>query len=457
MKGLDEFLKEQMPLYKDQLASLVRIPSISGDPEYTQKLSDVVVSASNILNDAGFTTKKFKIWNDLKEYDTALGAFKIVDEFAPWILIYNHLDVQPSGDLSKWNSDPFDPVLEKDKIIGRGTTDDKGPALAVVYAVRYLMNTNQLPVNVGVVYETAEETGSQGFDKVLEFVKMMGIPRPESILVSDTIFEGDDPAINYSLRGALRATVSLKTADKDVHSGLGGGLVANPVSILAYALSTCYNPTTGQVLIPGISETTSAPSGRNLIERRKTAQTYDLARYLKELGAGAVYPTENTDEALARMWHLPTFEIHNIKGPEGMTIQGEASALISMRLFGQTPEQARSLLEKYLKGINQNIQVTGGGIPSVEISLDSPFFQRADDAYEFGFGRRPVYVGVGGAIGAFPPMQQVYPGVPIVCMSMSKVTDGYHAPNEQFEFAQAERGIRTVANYLANIGDLRTA
>ena len=211
-----------------------------------------------------------------------------VDPSAPWVLIYNHLDVQPANE-PEWKTNPFDPVVTDTHIIGRGATDDKGPMLATLYAIHHLHQSSNLPVNVALLFETNEENGSVGFSKLLSNARTRKLlPDPDSILVSDTIFEGNNPAITYSLRGLIRAKVSLTTADQSIHSGLGGGLVVNPLNQLIYALAQCQDPKSGVLLIPHMYDGVSL-SEEERDELSRVAQISDEGKLLRDLGARDTY------------------------------------------------------------------------------------------------------------------------------------------------------------------------
>ena len=303
----------------------------------------------------------------------------------PWILVYNHLDVQPA-DESEWNTKPFEPVVNNKEIIARGATDDKGPMLATLYAIKYLHETKQLPVNVEFIYETYEENGSLGFDSLFGDALRKGLlVKPDSILVSDGVFLGEYPTIDVALRGLLKVKVSVQTASKNIHSGLGGGVVRNPFHILMAALSKCY----------------------------------DL---------------------------------------QGTKIPYHAEADVSMRLVGkQNPRSIFASLRTYLQQIYPSIKVDlASSTPAVNISPHNAFVQKAALACQYGYGEAPLYINSGGTIGAFVAIQQQFPTVPIVSLNMSKASDGYHAPNEKFEWEQARRGMKTMAAYVKGIGGLRT-
>lgn len=471
MVTIDSYIASIMPQFREQLAALVSIPSVSNDgnklnpavtldSEKKENLRQVLRKAAEIASEAGFTTEIVEAPGNPPVHNPVLVGTLEVDAKAPWVLVYNHLDVQPA-DEPEWKTKPFTPVISKDKIIGRGTTDDKGPALAVLHAIKYLHSEGRLPVNVQVVYETAEEIGSGGFDEFLfnQFLAEDGaskIRRPDSILVSDTIFEGEHPAITYALRGLVKAEVSITTAATTLHSGILGGYARNPLTILTGALARCVDPVTGRVFIRGFYDTALPVSEE---ERKALARIpFDMEKFTNDAGARVVYGCSPV-EALARMWREPTFEIHTYEGGvKGTKIPYYAAADVSMRLVaGQDPDSMARKLARHLKNYDPLLEVKiTSASRAVQTNINVPHMKRAAAACTEAFGKEALFVACGGSIGSMPPLQHLFPQAPLVLMAMSKVSDGYHAPNEQFEFRQAELGIKAVAKYLSSIGDLKT-
>lgn len=464
VQGIDEFVEGIMPYYRERLADLVMIQSISqlSDPKdeavdqyRAQELRRVVDSVASIAQSQGFTT------NVITEGvpSPVLVTRMEVDPAAPWVMVYNHLDVQPASE-PEWRTSAFEPVVTEEYIIARGATDDKGPMLAGLLPFKHLRDTSQLKVNVVGVYETQEENGSGGFRNALRFGLDNGlIPVPDSVLVSDTVFEGDHPTLSYALRGLVFATARLQTAETLVHSGMGGGVVANPLNILMSALNTCYDGETGEVTIPGLEEGVPVLEGLPLEKLREVAAVLDKEKYLADYKARETYHTADALDFLTRLWHKSTFELHQVRGGvQGTKIPYYAEVDVSLRLVGQQdPTRVLQYLTSHLQKFHPGITVEGKkAVSAVRTEIDGPFVERAIAACEYGFGRPPVSVACGGTIGAFPPMQEFFPRAPIIMIAMSKASDGYHAPNERFEWAQARMGMKAIAQYVASIGDLRT-
>ena len=544
---LDSFVDRAMPQLKERLARLVSIPSISQQPEaHGTDCREVCEVVAGYTRELGFDSEVVETGG----LPAVIGKLE-VDPSLPWVVIYNHLDVQPV-DPKKWEIDnPFDPKVTSEKIIGRGATDDKGPMLSTLYAIQYLKESGQLPVNVQIIYETEEESGSTNFAACLQRHREKLVD-PESILVSDTIFEGKHPGLTYQLRGVVRATISLNigpvvseqyetfpvrlslnTGEGTVHSGLAGGFAMNPLAVLsaginaAYGqdtfdvtsvtggaqgtkipldaavdldlrvcpgsdvytlrakmtnvqpsigvelvgsarrtsqrvgslthlmntLGTCTNPENGNILIPGLYDGVQAPTAAQISGLDPIATPATVGRYMAEMKLTRTY-TDDPHTALINMWLRPTFEVHNINY-DGTT----ATSDVTMRIVpGQTPKYVLDRLEEHLKGRDERIVLhRGEGSPAVVAAdVNDPFIQKAYAACQAGYGETPAFVGCGGSIGALPPMQAAFPGRPLVMLAMSLLSDGYHAPNEEFRWDQAGKGIKTMAHYLHSIAEMRT-
>jgi acetylornithine deacetylase/succinyl-diaminopimelate desuccinylase-like protein len=544
---LETFLDGTMPRFEEQLVEVIEIPSISQQPgTYGKDCRRVAEVVAEYTRDLGFTTDVL----ETEGLPAVIGKLE-VDPSLPWVVIYNHLDVQPANEelqdgSSAWRTEPFVAARVGDAVVGRGATDDKGPLLTTLHAIKYLQETGQLNVNVQVVYETEEEAGSPNFRSFLQ-ENRDHLVEPAAIVVSDTIFEGDNPALTYTLRGVVKAEISLEyTAATQnpsaraitceaklevgtdvVHSGLGGGFVANPNNVLASALrnatshkdlcvlgydgglqgtkippwaranlllelqgrdratalralqdqlqethpsiqvcsteaplneltealASCRDPQTGDVLVPHFYDGVQEPSAAQLagIEPIATAATVD--RYLKDMGVHreGTY-TLDPAQMLTNIWFKPTFDVHNIRR-DGT----KATAEVSMRLVpGQDPTDLLAHLATHLQEQYEGIVVTPGpGANAVFTApVDSPYMLAAASACEYGFGLPAVFVGCGGTIGALSPMQESFPGVDMVMLAQSKMSDGYHKANEQFELPHARMGIKAMARCLYNMGEV---
>ena len=349
--------------------------------------------------------------------------------------------MQPANE-PQWETNPFEAIEKDNKIYGRGSTDDKGPALTIIHAINYLKQNNLPLPNIQIIYETEEEIGSKNFK---EFLDKANLETPESILISDTIFEGTTPAITYKLRGLVRAIVKLKTHENDLHSGVYGGIAMNPFNILSQALGNCLDKD-GKIKIPGFYDDVIKPSINEIQELAKDDEEMQYE--------GDLYTKDKMK--IINAIHNPTFEIHGYYGGQcnenqsiKTAIPYEAYAKISMRIVpNQDPNNIIKKLETFLKTIHPNIEVTfSEGNKGTITKINNKFMKKAQEACEFGFGKKALFVATGGTIGAVPKLQEKF-NVPIVLIAQSLISDGYHAPNEHFRIEQAEKGIKTMVKYL---------
>ncbi|MBT9546739.1 MAG: M20/M25/M40 family metallo-hydrolase [Candidatus Sericytochromatia bacterium] len=442
---LHAFQAQEIPNLIADLEQLVRIPSISKLPEHAGDCLKVLECVSELTQKLGFQTEIVKT----PGLPVFIGWLE-TDPNAPWITIYNHMDVQPAEE-PQWESAPFEPLLKDDRLYGRGSTDDKGPALTTLYAIAFLKRVGYALPNIQLIYETEEENGSGHFGWFLDHMGSR-LKTPRSILVSDTIFEGEHPALTYRLRGLLQAEAELVSGSMDQHSGLVGGVVENPLNILIRALATCTDAQ-GNVTIPGVSAPVLNAEEQAALE--KTAEVFDIQR-LHQDTAGARFYSEDPREIIERIWCRPTFEVHGFEGIQTTpkviksALPYHVKAKLTLRLMAeQDPNQVLQALEKHLQSCHPAIQVNDRGqLRGCKTALDALPMQVAAAACKFGFGKAPLIVGSGGTIGALPQFQRVFPQAPLVLIAQSLMSDHYHGPNENFRLSQIHDGMRTMAAYL---------
>ena len=447
---IDEYTKVMVKEFTEQLCVLVKIPSVSAAGDI-QPLQNVLETMGSFLAKIGFSYKIVPT----KGFPCLVGTLE-VDKAKPWVLVYNHLDVQPAQE-PEWTSEPFVPVVKEGKVIGRGATDDKGPALTLVYAINFLKENKLSLPNMQVVCETEEEIGSPNFGLFLEGAVKDGLLRkPDGIIISDSIFEGDFPAVDYKLRGAGQAFVSLEVADKEVHSGIVGGVAVNPLEVLMRALISCKN-IDGSISIPGWYDHIVPLTDQQKLLTKKVAQHFDTTRFMRETGVRETL-VHSPEQMLDRTWHLPTLEFHGFEGVQHVpgaiktAIPKSATAKVTFRLVpGQDPGDLLKKFEQYLQKTHPKITVRGQGQVANLIDISHPFIQAVIPACIEGFGKEPLFVGSGGSIGAVAQFQRVWKNIPILLLSLSLLSDGYHAPNEEFQIVQAQKGCKAWASFLQKV------
>ena len=447
--SLETYIESSRGLFEATLRDWVRIPTVSAVPEHRRDILRGAETVAAFLRELGADTAvRPTVGNPV--VTASLGS----DASRRTVLIYNHLDVQPANE-PEWTSDPFDMRIESGTYRGRGTTDDKGPALTALLAARYAVDSG-IPINLKLVWELEEEIGSPSFASfVTENPEAL---RTDSVVVSDTIWVSRTrPAIPFGLRGLVSARLILETGTKDVHSGLTGGAARNPLSELCAVIAACYDPGSGRIGIPGFyDDIVPVDSGELEGYGDSGFRTEDFRR------AHGLKLLRSADPSvlMRRIWSEPTFEVHGISGgyhgPGVKTaIPPRAEAKISMRLVpDQSPARTFARLADFVR--NEN--------PDVSVVLDStlapfvgprtgPYADAAADAVVTAFGTPPAAVREGGSIGAVVTMRD-HLRVPILFLGLSLPEHGYHAPNENFDWGQASGGMKMFVRYFENISKL---
>lgn len=447
---LADYIKESRGRFESELKTLVDIPSVSMDPSHKNDMKLCAERAAEILRAAGATASV----RPTAGHPVVIGEFASNPEH-PTVLVYNHLDVQPA-DAPEWQSPPFQMRVDGDRYLGRGTTDDKGPALSVLHAARYARQ-NDFPVNIKFVWELEEEIGSPHFEEFLK--KHKNELKTDSIVVSDTIWiSREQPAIGYGLRGLMGVLVRLRTGAKDVHSGLTGGLARNPIGELSRLISRCYDATTGEVHIPGFYDgvrPVTPEQEQDFVRSGFTTEGFKRAHELHSLR------TTNDVEGAKRIWASPTFEVHGITGgyagPGVKTIvPHQCEAKISMRLVpDQDPDRVFKLFEEFVKRECPDAEVIREGTLHPYLGdTGSPHAQLARQAMKDAFGKDPAFVREGGSIGAIVSMKNVL-GKDSIFLGLSLPEHGYHAINEFYDWQQASGGMRMFVNYFRALSQMQ--
>ena len=446
-----EYAKNSQSSYERDLKRLVDIPSVSMDPDRKADIHRTAEAALQLLKDAGAKAEIIQT-----KGNPVVFAEMTADPSYPTVTIYNHLDVQPA-DPSEWKNPPFEMKIQDGVYSGRGSTDDKGPALSVLYAAKYARD-HKVPINIKFMWELEEEIGSPNFEQFLKDNKAK--LKTDSIVVSDTIWVSrEKPAIPYGLRGLQGVLVRLKTGVKDVHSGTTGGLARNPIGELAQLISACYDAKTGHVNIPGFYDDVRKPSESEA--NNFVASGFDVNAFMKAHELNSLR-TMDAKEASQRIWALPTFEVHGITGgyhgPGVKTIvPHEAEAKISMRLVpNQNPDKIFAAFKKFVHEKCPDAQVVPEGALRPYLGeFTGPFNKAASEAMKAGFGKDAAFTREGGSIGAVVSMHDLL-NVPIVFLGLSLPEHGYHAINENFDWQQASGGIKMFVQYFNALSKIKS-
>jgi acetylornithine deacetylase/succinyl-diaminopimelate desuccinylase-like protein len=436
--------------FEDKLREWVEIPSVSALPEHRPDIEKLADAAVRYLRESGASAEKIPTPGN----PVVIGRFDSSPQH-PTVTIYNHLDVQPANE-PQWRREPFVFRKEGDRYFGRGTTDDKGPALTAFFGAREAFR-DKVPINIQFIWELEEEIGSPNFE---HFMKAAATRmKTESVVVSDTIWIArGKPAMAYGLRGLAPFRVVIETGHKDVHSGTTGGAARNPITELCGIISACCDARTGKVKVPGFYDDVLKPTRGDV--KSFLDSGFNVKRF-KEANEFKSIRTDVPEEVVQRIWALPTFEVHGIVGGYSgagvkTAIAPAAEAKLSMRLVpNQNPDRIFRLVRQYIKSIAPDAKVIPESFLAPYLGpREGPQFEAGREAMKKAFGREPALVREGGSIGAVVTMQK-HLRAPIVFLGLSLPEHGYHAPNENFDWEQASGGIRMFRHYFEILSRLQ--
>lgn len=447
MKQVKEYIQEHKDRFLSELIDLLKIPSISADSAYKTKVFDAAEAVRVTLEKAGADNTELC---ETAGFPVVYGE-KIIDTSKPTILVYGHYDVQPADPLELWDSPPFEPVIKEGKIYARGAADDKGQMYMHVKAFELLMNTDQLPCNVKFIIEGEEEVGSANLETFITENKEK--LNADVILISDTsMLSMENPSITTGLKGLSYLEVEVKGPNRDLHSGVYGGAVANPINILSKMIASLHDEN-NHITIPGFYDNVIEASDS---ERELIAKTpFDLDHYKSKLGIDEVHG-EKGYSTIERTGIRPTLDVNGIWGGyigEGAktVLPSIASAKISMRLVpNQSDEEITKLFENHFKSIapkSVSVKVTPhhGGEPYVT-PIDTMEYKSASEAIEMAFGKEPVPVRAGGSIPIVALFEQVL-GLKSILLGFGLDTDAIHSPNESYGLENFYKGIETISYF----------
>lgn len=444
MEKVKQYIEENKDRFLEELFELIRIPSISSIKDHKPDMEKAANKLKELLLKAGC---------DKAEVMPSTGnpvvyAEKIIDPAKPTVLVYAHYDVMPVDPLDLWDTDPFEPVVKDGKIWARGADDDKGQGMMHIKAFEAMVKTDSLPCNVKFMLEGEEEVGSPSLPQWCEENKEL--VKADVILVSDTgMIAPDIPSITTGLRGLSYWEVEVTGPNRDLHSGLFGGAVANPINVLANMITQMVDEN-GHITIPGfyndVIEVTDA-------ERAKMAEApFSEEEYKKAIDVKALFGEKGftTNE---RTGIRPTFDVCGIWG--GYTGEGaktvlpsKAYAKISSRLVpNQNNEKIARMFKEHFESIapdyvKVNVEFLHGGQAYV-CPIDLPAYEAAEKAYEEIYNRTPVPVRSGGSIPIISEFEKIL-GIKSVLMGFGLESDAIHSPNENYPLEQFYNGINTI-------------
>ena len=455
MEAVQNYIQANRQRFLDELFEFLRIPSVSADT----KFKDDVLRAAGWLSDE---LKRIGMEQvevvPTKGHPIVYGE-KIISGDLPTILVYGHYDVQPPDPLNLWTSPPFEPVIRDEKIYARGSCDDKGQLYMHVKAIEAMLAQNQLACNVKLMFEGEEEVGSVNLGHFLEANKAR--LTADVILVSDTsIIANDVPSITTGLRGLSYVEVEVTGPNKDLHSGVFGGAVANPANILCSMIASLHDADR-HITIPGFYDDVEVVSDEE--RRQMNMAPYDEGAYKKELAVDALLG-EKGYTTLERTSIRPTVEVNGIWGGyigEGAktVLPSKAFAKISMRLVpNQDPDKITELFTKHFISLappSVKVKVTPhhGGHPAVT-PTDTVEYQAASRAMLQSFGKEPLPQRSGGSIPIVALFESVL-GIKTVLLGFGLDTDDIHSPDEHYGLFNFYKGIETIPYYFKYYAELK--
>jgi succinyl-diaminopimelate desuccinylase len=445
LQHIFDYIDGQRQQFEADLFELLRIPSVSADPQFADDIHRAAEWLKRHLGSLGLRAEAIPtVGHPLVYAETPAVSG------APVVLVYGHYDVQPPDPLDEWETPPFEPTVRDGKVFARGATDDKGQMLTHVKSIQaWLSVAKKLPLQVKLLIEGEEEIGSEQLGEFLR--NNVSRLACDCVVISDTSqFAPGVPAITYGLRGIAYFELRLTGPKQDLHSGVFGGGVANPANALAKMLGALVDAD-GRVTIPGFYDDVQPLTERERAEF--AALPFDEQKFQEQLGVDTL-AGEAGYSTLERRWARPTLDINGLtSGYQGAgaktVLPARASAKFSCRLVpNQDPHEVAAGLRKRLTellppGINMEL-VEHHGAPGVVMPLDSPYLQAAAAAVEAGFGRRPVFIREGGSIPIVNTFAELLKA-DVLLLGWGQNDDNPHSPNEKFSLDDYHRGIRASA------------
>lgn len=454
MQEIKKYVEENQQRFLDELFELLRIPSVSADPKYKDDVIKTAEFVAEKLKSAG--ADKVELC-ETAGYPIVYGE-KIIDQSKPTVLVYGHYDVQPPDPLELWDTPPFEPTVRDGKIFARGACDDKGQFYMHLKAFELMQEKGLLGCNVKFMIEGEEEVGSENLGVFVENNKER--LSADVVLISDTaMISLENPSLETGLRGLSYVEVEVTGPNRDLHSGVYGGAVANPATILAKMIASLHDEN-NHIAVPGFYDDVAELSDS---ERKQINEApFDLEAYKEDLGIKEIWG-EKGYTTLERTGIRPTLEVNGIWGGyigEGAktVLPSKANAKISMRLVpNQDSETITQLFKKHFESIAPDyvtvkVSPHHGGEPVVT-PTDSVAYKAAAKAIAESFGKEPIPTRGGGSIPIVALFEKEL-GIKTVLMGFGLDSDNLHSPNEKYDIANYLKGIETIPLFYKYFNEL---
>jgi acetylornithine deacetylase/succinyl-diaminopimelate desuccinylase-like protein len=455
MQAWKDYQEQNKDRFLNELLDLLRIPSVSAKTEHKADMEQCAEAVKQRLLEAGADTVEIY---PTEGHPVVYGE-KIIDPAKPTVLVYGHYDVQPAEPLELWHSGPFDPVIKDGKIFARGSCDDKGQFYMHVKALETMVQTNTLSTNIKFCIEGEEEVGSPNLAKFVRANKEL--LKADVVLISDTaMLSMENPSIDIGVRGLSYIQVEVTGPNRDLHSGVYGGAVANPITMLAKMIAGCHDEN-NHITIPGFYDDVveATPEERTMMAKAP----FDEKEYSDDLGVGSLWGEKgySTNE---RTGIRPTLELNGIWG--GYTGEGaktvlpsKAFAKISARLVpNQSSEVITEKLLNYFRsvappGVQVKAENHHGGEPYMT-PVDSIAYKAAAAAIKDTFGKDAIPVRGGGSIPICALFEKEL-GIKIVFMGFGLDSDNLHSPNEKYDVFNFYKGIETIPYFHKHFAEMQ--
>jgi acetylornithine deacetylase/succinyl-diaminopimelate desuccinylase-like protein len=452
---ITSYIDRNKQQFLDELFDLLRVPSVSADPKFANDVRKAAEMVRDSLIDAGCDNAELI---ETEGHPVVYGE-KITDSNLPTVIVYGHYDVQPADPYELWDSPPFEPVIKDEKIYARGSCDDKGQMYMHVKALQTMIQTDSLPCNVKFMIEGEEEVGSKNLGTFVKEnqEKLAG----DVILISDTgMISNDNPSICVGLRGLSYMEVEVTAANRDLHSGIYGGAVANPINVLSNMISSLVD-SKGRITIPGFYNKVVELSAEE--RAAMNSAPFSLKEFMSHIDINDV-AGEDGYTTLERVGIRPALDVNGIWGGylgEGAktVLPSKASAKISMRLVpNQQNEEISKLFTDYFESLapaSVKVKVIShhGGQPAVT-KTDSIAYKAATNAFVEAWGKEPIPTRDGGSIPIVALFKEVLK-TDVVLLGFGLDTDAIHSPNEHYGVFNYFKGIETISLFYKHFAKLK--
>lgn len=442
------YLQENREHLLDRLKEFLSIPSVSTDSEYKDAVRKAADYLITYLRDIGFNQVELQ---ETAGHPIVYAHYDQAGKDKPTVLIYGHYDVQPADPLEEWDSDPFKPEVRNGRLYARGASDDKGQVFMHLAVLEAFMKTKgHIPLNIKVCIEGEEEIGSENLYTMLEEKKELYAA--DFVVISDSgMVAENQPTILYGLKGSTALELTVTGPKRDLHSGIYGGAVRNPIMALSHILSSIKNEDE-EILVKGFYDGAEKLS----FEERELIQSVPGEDYVQTTGVPETV-SEKGYTAKEHTMARPTFEINGIYGGyqgEGTKtiIPTSATAKITCRLVpGQDPVHVQQCIEKHIEkvkpsGVTVEIKKEKFSAKAYKVEPNHPLIQKAAESYTRAFGKETVYARMGGSIPVVEWLDTIY-DVPVVLLGFGTPEDRLHSPNESFPLSSFDKGMETLVYY----------